>query len=320
MLPPESTATARLAWTRPGEEGRQPHGAGAFDDGLGALKELHDRHPDLGVGDRDDIVNVLAHEAEGDLARVLDGDPVGDRLGLGGRVDLAVLERRDVRRAPGGLDADHADVRPLALDRKRDPREQATASERDDDGVDVRNVFEDLEADRALPGDHELVVERVDERAAVGGGVGDGRRNRVLDRVAHQADGRAVALGRPDLRERCRLGHVHRRRHAGRAGGECDRLGVVPGRWGDDARDPLRIGQRADLVIGAADLERAGLLAVLELEEDVARALARERLRPLGGRAVGDAPQRIGRGPDVVEGRHGSRRTVPRLHRPSDLG
>ena len=174
--------------------------------------------------------------------------------------------------------------------------------------------------DRALAGDHELVVEGMDERAPVGLGVGDGRRDRVLDRVAHQADRRAVALGCPHLRERRRLGHVDRRRHAGRAGGERDRLGVVPGRRGDDARSPLRLGQRADLVVGAADLERAGLLAVLELEEDVARALARERLRPLGGGAVGDAPQRIGRGPDVVEGRHGRRRTVPRLHRPSDLG
>ena len=44
-----------------------------------------------------------------------------------------------------------------------DARQQAAAAERRDDGVDVRQIFEDLEADGAVAGDEPIVVERMDE-------------------------------------------------------------------------------------------------------------------------------------------------------------
>ena len=46
------------------------------------------------------------------------------------------------------LDAVDAHARPPLLERRRDARDQAAATDPDDDDVDVRQVLEQLEADR----------------------------------------------------------------------------------------------------------------------------------------------------------------------------
>ena len=80
------------------------------------------------------------------------------------------------------------------------PEIEPAAADRDDDRVDVRRVLQDLEADRPLAGDHERVVERVDEHAArlreVLLEAGEGLRGTVgleVDRGAERAG--AVDLG-----------------------------------------------------------------------------------------------------------------------------
>ena len=82
------------------------------------------------------------------LARVLDRDPVGDRL----------LARR--------ADADQPRARPHRLQRERDARGEPTAADGNEHGARLGDLLGELEADRALAGDHELVLERVDERRA----------------------------------------------------------------------------------------------------------------------------------------------------------
>ena len=57
------------------------------------------------------------------------------------------------------------DAYPVA-DRRLDAADQPAAADGDDHGVDVGCVFLDLEADGALAGEHERVVERVHERPA----------------------------------------------------------------------------------------------------------------------------------------------------------
>ena len=90
----------------------------------------------------------------------------------------------------------------------------------------------------------------------------------VLGRAVIGDDRRAAPF-RP--RELCggRIGrHDDGRRHAEETGGLGDALGVVAGGDGDDALRPdLRVeaGQR---IVGAAELERAGALQALGLEED----------------------------------------------------
>src|SRR3712207_9219435 len=62
----------------------------------------------------------------------------------------------------GRLDADDPDVGTAGPHGGRDAGDQAPAAGADDDGGDVGALVEDLQADRALPGDHGGVVERVD--------------------------------------------------------------------------------------------------------------------------------------------------------------
>ena len=94
-------------------------------------------------------------------------EPVGDRLRLD-RHDLAPLDGQRHRVGALGLDADDAGARPPCLDRGRDAADEPAAADADHDDVDVRHVVDDLETDRAVAGDDRRVVERVDEREALG--------------------------------------------------------------------------------------------------------------------------------------------------------
>ena len=63
------------------------------------------------------------------------------------------------RRALGPY-ANHADAGIEALDRDGDPRRQAAAAHRHENGLDLRALLDDLEADCALAGHDVRVIER----------------------------------------------------------------------------------------------------------------------------------------------------------------
>ena len=128
------------------------------------------------------------------------------------------------------------------------------------------SLVEQLEAERALAGDHVGVVERVDEHRAGALGELGGQSQRRLDRRALEDDIRPVAARREQLRHRHAERHEDRRRDAERLGRERDALRVVAGGCRDHAARALLGGQPRQPVGGAADLERAGALQVLELE------------------------------------------------------
>ena len=97
-----------------------------------------------------------------------------------------------------------------------------------------------------------------------------------------------------------------------------DALGVVAGRRGDDALRPLGRGELRQEVAGAALLERAGELEVLELQPHVGAGDGRERLgRARSGVSRDRAPDRVGRrlhvgeGHGQVHGRHLRTRVAP---------
>ena len=91
-------------------------------------------------------------------------------------------------------------VRLQRLDDRADACEQAAAADRDDHGVEVGRLLDDLEAHRALSRHHVRVVERMDEREAFARGERLGVRARLGEVRAVQDDARAelAAIGHLD--------------------------------------------------------------------------------------------------------------------------
>ena len=177
---------------------------------------------------------------------------------------------------------------------------------------EVGDVLEQLQAERGLAEDDVGVIERVHESGAGLLRAGAGGRDAGVHRVALEVHDAAEGLHRRDLGHRRLAGHEHL---AGDALGPRrvgQRLAVVAGAARHHARG---VPEAGDLVDGAAQLERAGALEVLGLEQEppaaalrqAARAqhrrVARQRgddLRRGRGLAGGDA------GDDLVRARAGS--------------
>jgi hypothetical protein len=236
------------------------------------------------VGHRHPVVEKVLEQRHREVARDLDPDPVRDRVALEPRLDPDELDLR-AKGSQGSCDADR----------------QPAATDRDQDRVDVRHLFGELEPDRPLTGDDELVFVRVDERAArllhmlL-------RRNEGILEIGAGHDGlRAVVLARLDLRHRRVLRDVDGRGRTELAGRPRDRLAVIARARGDDARRALVRRQRRQLVDRAAHLERACALQVLRLQQHLAAHAPRERLREVDRRLFGDAGEPLPRLFDVSE-------------------
>ena len=108
-----------------------------------------------------------------------------------------------------------------------------------------RQLLGELEPDRALAGDHPLVLERVDERRAGLRRELARRRHRLVEAGPDELDLRAVVPGRVDLGHRRVLRHEDGGRDAGLARCPGDRLAVVARARGDDAGGSLLARERA---------------------------------------------------------------------------
>ena len=172
-----------------------------------------------------------------------------------------------------------------------------TSGRRHHDGFGVGQLVKDLEADGPLPGNDEVVVIRVDE-----GHAGlllqlDGAVVGVVVGALDQLDPRAEALGALHLHDRRAVRHTDDAGDAHARGGQRHALGVVARRTGDDAARAFLLGELADLVIRAAQLETAGQLQVFGFQvEPFAQALRRDEVG-----AAGDVPQHKGCVVDFIQ-------------------
>ena len=147
--------------------------------------------------------------------------------------------------------------------------------------------------------------------APVSCGEGPGGDQRLVEVLAVEDDVGAVRLGRADLGDRRALGHEDGGLDAEQAGRQGHALGVVAGGRGDHAVGALGLGQPGDPQVGAAGLERAGALEVLELEVHVAAGGGRQPARASpSGVTDGHAVQHLASGLDVGQ-RHGRRSRGP---------
>ena len=128
-------------------------------------------------------------------------------------------------------------------------------------------MAQNLGADRSLPGDHERIVERVDERHA---GLGHQRVAVRLGLVVAVAGQHHLSAHRPHrihLDPRRRLRHDDDRAQTELLRRERHALRVIAGAGGDDAARPLLVGEMRDLVVGAAQLEAEDRLQILALQQ-----------------------------------------------------
>ena len=250
--------------------------AGVLDDHLVVLDHVEERDNKLIVVHADDVVEVLLQVREDLVAHLEHGRAVGDGVGAGELHHVAGLERRREACRAGGLHANDADLGVVEFGESRDAAGQAAAAHRHEDGVDQRQLLDDLHGDGALAGCHRGVVERWDVGEALLLGQLHGALLGVVKDVAVEDDLGAVALGALDLDERCGGGHDHDGACARVGGGVRHALRVVAGTCGDYAAVKLLLGELRDLVVRAAQLVGAGALHVLGLEPHAVAGRRRE--------------------------------------------
>jgi hypothetical protein len=240
--------------------------------------------------------SVPGRQIEGHFADAAHCDAVGDRRRRRHLHALPGLQRALHRRDRVGLDADHANRRPAGLDRQRDAGDEPTAAHRNHHGVEIVQLVEQLETQGSLPGHHPHIVKGMDEHRARRSL--DGARPLVRLVVVRpvENDLGAIAAGGGHLDDR-RVGrHDDRGRNAEARGVKRHGQPVVAGAGGHHAAAALAVVELQQEIDGAALLERAGHLEVLELEVARAAAQLRERQRVGAGGLVDGTAQPLARG------------------------
>ncbi len=155
------------------EEAGGGDGAAGLGDGIGICGQQPHRLANFVFADGDDGVDETLHVLEIDVADALGAKTVGDsaRNLFGGELDDLSGAQAGLRiGGEFGFDADHLNVGPGQFDCSGDAADQAAAADWRKDGFNFRQVFKDLEADGALPGDDFfVVVGRHDDVAVLGG-------------------------------------------------------------------------------------------------------------------------------------------------------
>jgi hypothetical protein len=231
---------------------------------------------------------------------MLDGDALGQGLAAHRRrlPGQGIVETG----IEGGLDADDLDPGLEGLGRHGVAADEAAAAHRRDQHLEIRARRQHLERNGALPGDDAIVVVGMNEgkpllgRELVGKGAGLGQSLAVEDDVG------AEMLGMADFDEGGALGHHDGGRNVQAPGVVGHSLGMVPGRHGDDAAPPLLVRQALQLVKGAAVLERAGELQVLELDPELGAGDLGERVGAEERGRHDSALDRLGRCLHVFDG------------------
>ena len=172
-----------------------------------------------------------------------------------------------------GLHRPDGGARRGVLDRNGNAAAQAAAAAGDDDRVEAHperfRLRHQFEADRSLAGDDGRVVEwRHQDHALFH--VRANHRHAIVARPVERNHFGAHFPDIADLHRRRIGGHGDNRLDAEHRRRRGDALRMVARREGDDAAAALLIAERRQLVVGAAELERAGTLQRLRLEQDAA--------------------------------------------------
>ncbi len=120
---------------RIGDDGREAGCACAFHDGLLDEEELVHGALEMRFAHEHDVVDVTAHDALGDIARIANGDAFGQRVAAHGKIGAAqAVVHRGVQ---GGLDADDLDPGLQRLGRDGHAGDEAATAHRHDQHLEL---------------------------------------------------------------------------------------------------------------------------------------------------------------------------------------
>ena len=210
--------------------------ADPFAQRLFDLEEKRDGGFDPALVDHDHVIDQRGGMGCGAHARNRYCDAFGDRRAAG-RGDLPLAQVRGHRREVIALHANHLDRAILRLDDGAHARNQTPTAHCDNQRIQIGHRGGHFERDGSLPGDHQVVVERMDQRlAALLDEVWQGRRS--LGKVGSGQDHFSAELGGV-LRLHGGCGHRHHdgSRNAELTGVVGDALRMVAGR---DRDNPVR--------------------------------------------------------------------------------
>src|SRR5262245_5348242 len=261
----------------PGAKPRDRQRAGGLHDRPRVVEDVLDCAADFVVRHTHDFVDGRLHDGEGQGTDLPDGDAVGKDVHRVENDAPASRERLVHRVRSARLDADHFDGWPKRLHVAADARNQTTAANRHEDRRDVAEpMTQDFVTDRSLAGNHQWVVEGVDEDHPA-----------LFRQLVATYLGVGVAVpGEDDLRSeiangvyldlRGRLRHDDERVKAEMAGSECHALRVIAGAGRDDAAPAFISAQVRDAVVGATQLVTEDRLEIFALEKHLVAKTPRQ--------------------------------------------
>src|SRR5215472_1805852 len=187
----------------------------------------YDRLEDVGVWERDDLVDRACHELAGELTDTAHPQSVDNAVD---RVEChytACPDRLTHAGCARRFHADDASARGGTLDRQRNPGDQASAADWNHDDVCIRYLVDDLQPKCGLTGDEVSVVERMDVGQTLLGNYPKGLFVGLIPDRPVEDHLRSIGPGRGDFGWSRVFGHDHDSTNAIEGGGQGDALGVV---------------------------------------------------------------------------------------------
>src|SRR6266404_2445052 len=278
--------------------------ARSFGQSFFALEQQKDGVGDLFFFDGNDVVHVLLNQRQGAIAGASDSDSIcnsGSRLERHG---LAFGDGNFHRRQARGLNSEDLYFGIRLFQRAGDAPNQPSATDRDDDGFEIGMLLDKLQADSALSGDDDIVIEGMNEGEVLGFTAADGLFESFVVVGAVQNYIRAVAARCRDLDERRGQGHANLGADAELAGMVGHALRVISGRGCDHTLGTFFGAEREQLVQRAALFESARALEVVELQIDGVGGGLGKGLRTRARRKVDGAANTAQGRLDVIESNH----------------
>ena len=167
------------------------------------------------------------------------------------------------------LDANDTDVPSVPA---RDARDQASATDSDQNDVEIARLLREFERERPLTEDRLDLIECVDHQRPGSGRPRFARRQGFGIAVANDRKIGAISANPVNLCGRRHRGHEDLRRDAAAARRKSDRCAMIAARRRDDAG--VRYGTSQEMRKRAASLERAGMLQQLQLQCQITRRQA----------------------------------------------